>query len=101
VQAIIKIRSAKYQGSEHMGEVTVLTIVLENESEVEFTLENASHYAFQKSLETIVLPPRTKVTLFVKTLKKLKEVEIPFLVKNAVIGVKLHPTWVLNAHVSP
>jgi len=101
VQAIIKIRSAKYQGSAHMGEVTILSIVLENESDVEFILENASPYSFQQSLETVVLPPRSKVTLFVKTLKKLKEVEIPFLVKNAVVGVKLHPTWMLTAHVSP
>ena len=100
VQAIIKIRSAKYQGSERMGEATVLSIVLENESEVEFILENVSHYSFQQSLETVVLSPRTSMTLLVKTLKKLKDVEIPFLVKNAIIGVNQHPTWVLKATVN-
>ena len=78
-----------------------MSIVLENESDVEFILENASPYSFQQSLETVVLPPRSKVTLFVKTLKKLKAVEMPFLVKNAVVGVKLHPTWVLTAQVIP
>ena len=40
------------------------------------------------------------MTLYVKTFKKLKDVEIPFLVKNAVIGINQHPTWVLRATVN-
>src|SRR6267142_4006352 len=56
IQAIIKISSSTYQGSEFMGETSVLSIVLENDSDVEFILENVSHYSFQQSLETVVLP---------------------------------------------
>jgi len=100
VQAILRVRSAKYQGSESMGEASVLSLVLENDSDVEFTLENASHYSFQQSLEAVVLPPHTNMTLNVKTFKKLKDVEIPFLIKNAVIGINQHPTWVLRATVN-
>jgi Ig-like domain len=83
-----------------MGEATILSIVLENNSEVEITLENASQYSFQQSLETVVLPPRSQKTIFVKTLKKLPRIEIPFLVKSAVIGVKKHPTWKLITTVT-
>jgi len=96
---IINVASAKYKGSTHMGETTIMSIVLENNSEVELTLENASTYSFQQSLETIVLPPRTQKTIFVKTLRKLKNIEIPFTVKSAIIGVKKHPTWMLHALV--
>lgn len=100
VQAILKVRSAKYQGSESMGAASVLSLVLENNSDVEFTLENASHYSFQQSLETVVFPPRTSMTLYVKTFKKLKEVEIPFFVRNAVVDINQHPTWVVRATVN-
>ncbi len=97
LQEIIKIQSAKYEGSFRMGEATVLSIILENNSEVEITLENASQYTFQQSLETVVIPPRTQKTIFVKTEKKLKNIEIPFVVKNAIIGVKKHPVWILKS----
>ncbi len=100
LQSIIKIQSARYQGSVNMGEATVMSIVLENNSEVEITLENVSPYSFQQSLETVVLSPRTQTTLHVKTLKKLQRIEIPFQVKSAVIGAKKHPTWKLIATVS-
>lgn len=99
IQSVIKVISANYQGSTHMGEATIMSIVLENNSEVELTLENASAYSFQQSFETIVLPPRTQKTIFVKTLKKLKNIEIPFTVKSAIIGVKKHPVWTLRATV--
>jgi len=100
IQSIINIQSAKYQGSAHMGETTVLTVVLENNSEVEMTLENASPFTFQQSPETIVIPPRSQKTIFVKTIKKLKNIEIPFVVKSAITGVKKHPTWVLRSTIT-
>lgn len=100
LNSIIQVQSAHYRGSVHMGEATIMSIVIENNSEVTLTLENASPYTFQQSLETVVLPPRTQKTIFVKTLKKLPRIEIPFLVKSAVIGVKKHPTWKLIATVT-
>lgn len=99
IHSVIKVASANYRGSTHMGEATIMSIVLENNSEVELTLENASIFSFQQSFETIVLPPRGQKTIFVKTQKKLKSIEIPFTVKSAIIGVKKHPTWILRTTI--
>jgi hypothetical protein len=100
LKSMIKISSARYQGNVKMGEATIMTLVLENNSDVEITLENASQYSFQQSLETVVLPARTQTTIFVKTLKKLQRIEIPFEVKSAVIGPKKHPVLKLVATVT-
>jgi len=66
----------------------VVRIELNNQSNVEFTLENKSPYGLHSDSHILTLKPGSNF-LEVKTLKRLDSLELKFGVMNAIVAPKL------------
>ena len=86
LQASIVVESAKY-----LGEYSVCRVVLKNESDAPFTLDNETDYTFHAHSDLVRIPPHSTVTVDVKTLERLESFELMFEVENAVTAPNTHP----------
>ncbi|MFN7119192.1 MAG: Sb-PDE family phosphodiesterase, partial [Saprospiraceae bacterium] len=90
IQASLVVKKASYQGP-----TSVLDVILENKCDAPFILANESNYTFHADSDVILIKPHSSITIQVKTLNNLKEIELPFTVLNGIIAPKKHPkiTW--------
>lgn len=95
LEACLKIKEAKYQ-----SETSVLNISIENRSDATFILENLTPYTLHQHADILTLEPHDTTKLHVKTLEKLKQLELKFRVLNAVTAPSVHPTVSLDVEVS-
>ncbi len=94
IKECLKVSSAKY-----LEQSTVLELEIENVTSAEFTLQNRSDYTFHGNSDIITLKAGEKTVIEVKTKEKLKSIEIPFEVLNAVHAPNSHPTVSLMGKV--
>ncbi len=81
INASLKITSSKYSGKS-----TVLSVTIENNSDVDFLLKNKSNYSFHKHSDVLTIKSNGTTTLDIKTLEKLGSLTISFEVMNAVMA---------------
>ena len=79
---------------------TVLEVVIDNQSDAEYLLENLSGYTFHGNANLIKVSPQNQTTIHVKTLEIKENVELTFRVLNAVIAPKTNPDITLNVKVN-
>jgi 3',5'-nucleoside bisphosphate phosphatase len=94
LQQSLTIKEAKY-----IRRFDVLSVELENNTSSEFILQNKTGFTLHNSGEIITVKPGEKTIVEVKTLKRLKEITLPFVVLNAVFAPNQHPTITLTATV--
>lgn len=90
--ASLQVVEAKY-----IGKSSVLSIMLQNTSDVDLLLSNKSNYSFHKRAEYIVVKAHSQTEIQVKTLAKLPVIQLPFEVLNGILAPKQHP--VINLQV--
>ena len=87
VNASLHVKSADYQGNS-----TVTSVIIENNSDVDYLLGNESEFTFHAHSDVIQINAHSSITLEVKTINKLEEFELSFTVLNGVIAPNTHPT---------
>jgi len=77
----------------------VLTVVIENKTNAEFTLRNHTDFTFQNSSDIINIKPADKNVLEIKTKQRLKNIKLDFEILNAVHAPNIHPvvSWEIQA----
>lgn len=90
IEASLKIDSAWYADKSN-----VLTVVLKNVSSCEFTLQNRSGYTLHEHSDLVTIKAGEKQTINVKTLNRLRNIDLKFEILNAINAPARHPiiTW--------
>lgn len=92
VEASIKMDTAYYADKSD-----VLTAVIENVTSIEFTLQNRSGFTLHEHSDLVSIKPGQKLTINVKTVKRLADVELKFEVLNAINAPARHPAITFKA----
>ena len=95
LQASVRVEEAVYQDEDE----TILTVVLENVSDADLVLANASDYTFHGNTGVVLLPGHHTATLKVKTLDRLDTVTLAFDVLSAVTAPNTHPRLTIDVAV--
>ncbi len=94
IESSLAVRRAAY-----VGDTSVLSVVIENNSDAEYILENKSAYTFHANADVMTLKPHQETRLDIKTLDRKTAVSLPFEVLNAVTAPNTHPELVLDVNV--
>lgn len=86
LQASIRVQHAEYS-----GDTQVLEVTLENLSDADYILANASDYGFHEDTDVVMLNAHERVTLGVKTLEVMDSITLAFDVLNALTAPNTHP----------
>ena len=84
----------------YIDETTIVTVSIENDSDVEFILENQSPFTFHGNADLITLKPHSTTDIKVKTREKLSSLNLTFSVLNAVTAPARHPSISLEVNVT-
>ena len=88
VEASLIVHKAAYVDKNNS---TVLALTLRNATSVSYTLENTSPYNFYTHTDVVTIPAMKDTTIQVKTIERLKELELTFRALNVVTAPNQHP----------
>jgi predicted metal-dependent phosphoesterase TrpH len=92
VEASLTIDTAYYADKSD-----VLTLVIQNRTSIQFTLQNRSGYTLHEHSDLVAVQPGEKETINVKTVKRLPNVNLKFEALNAINAPNKHPVITLKA----
>jgi hypothetical protein len=95
LEASVVITSASYADENNLLDITIT-----NRSDVDFEMENASDYSFSRNTDLLSLPQHSDTQLTLKTPKRLQTLELPLIVRNALVAPKRSAKLTLSAKVS-
>ena len=95
INASLKVKEAAYIGTSQVMEVKI-----ENVADASFMLRNLTDYTFHDAGDVITVPAHQTITLPVKTLEDLEQLELRFEVLNALSAPKKHPELVLEVKIN-
>jgi hypothetical protein len=84
----------------YTGRTNVVSVSLENKSDMDYILENQKDYLFYDHAGIITVKANTITTLQVKLLKELKSFNLRFSVLNAFTSPNTHPLISLNVYTA-
>lgn len=87
LNASLKVSGAKYQ-----KDTEVVEVLIDNNSDASFALNNKSGYSFMHYGDRIVVPPHAQFALVVKPGKKVPQFSLTFDVENALVAPKTPAT---------
>ena len=93
VEASLIVKEAKYQEagwSQHKKPLTVLNVIVHNNSDAEYILENTSDYQLHNNTDVLVIAANHDTMIQVKTLERKEHINLSFNVLNTVIAPKKH-----------
>ncbi len=94
IEQSVKVVSAAYS-----GKTSVLALTIENNSDVDFIMENNSKYTLHRNTDVFTVKANDLTRLEIKTIEKIENVELNFTVLNAVTAPKTHPKIRLQVKV--
>ncbi len=94
IQQSLSIKRANYP-----GKYDVLSVVIENNSDAEYFLENQSGFTFHSDQDLITIAPHTTKILEIKTKERIETLDIKFKVLNAITAPGVHPEITLEIKV--
>ena len=83
VKENIRFGSPKYPEDK-----TILNVEVTNEGSVPFHMEYLGEFSFHERATVFTIPPKTTITLKIKTEERKNSISLPFRILNAVIGSK-------------
>ena len=87
IEQIIK-DNIQFGPLKYLNNKAILNVDVKNESSVAFQMEYIGNFSFHKRTTFFNIPPKSRISLQVKTRIKKKTVNLPFRILNAVIGPK-------------
>ena len=94
IAASLKIDTAYYAAKSN-----VLTVVIENITHCEFTLQNKSGYTLSEHSDLVTIKAGEKQTINVKTVKQVPTVDLKFEALNAINAPNRHPVITLKVKI--
>ena len=94
IRASLTVTEAAYQ-----GDTQVLSVLIENTSDVAFIVDNQTDYTFHGASDVLIIAPHQTTRLDVKTLEKKSSLTLVFDVLNAVTAPGTHPEVTLEIQV--
>ena len=94
IEASLTVKEARY-----LGDTSVLSVMIENTSDVEYLLDNQTDMTFHAASDVITLEPHHTTRLDVKTLDRKASIALVFEVLNAVTAPNTHPAVTLEVAV--
>jgi len=95
IEASLKIKSIKYPERNDVAAVEI-----ENLSSAEFLLQNKNSYTLHQHADVVTIKPGETLTIRVKTIQRLSNLELKFEVLSAVNAPGRHPVVTLKGTVS-
>ncbi len=92
IEQSVSVTTARY-----MAKTSVLAVTIENDSDVDYIMENRSKYTLHKNASVFTIKANDITRLEIKTIKKIEELEFKLKVLNAVTAPKTHP--VIGLHI--
>lgn len=86
-------------GSSYISGREILQLEISNASSASFILKNTSEYSLHGHTSVFTIPPFENITLEVKTLEVLDEIQFPVKVLSAVIAPEIHPELILETEI--
>jgi hypothetical protein len=99
VQQSLFIRQTQVMES-YNGKSTVISVYIENKSDVDYILENQKDYSFYDHADIVTVKANAITMLQVKPLKELKTFNLRFKVLNALTAPNIHPLISLNVYTT-
>ncbi|MBN1790718.1 MAG: PHP domain-containing protein [Bacteroidales bacterium] len=99
VQQSLFIRQTQVMES-YNGKSTVVSVYIENKSDVDYILENQKDYSFYDHADIVTVKANAVTMLQVKPLKELKTFNLRFKVLNALTAPNTHPLISLNVYTT-
>jgi len=93
IEASLAVKKAKYLSSgwtAHKKPLSILELVIYNNSDAEYILENTSDYLLHNNADIVTLAPHHKTKILVKTLERKQSIKLTFNVLNAIVAPKKH-----------
>ena len=94
VHASLTVTKAAY-----IGDSSVLSVSIENTSDVEYILYNKSGFTFHASSDVLTLEPHHTTRIDVKTIERVPSLSLTFEVLNVVTAPNTHPEITLEISV--
>jgi 3',5'-nucleoside bisphosphate phosphatase len=99
VQQSLYIRQTEVMDS-YSGKSTVVSVFIENKSDVDYILENQKDYSFYDHADIISVKANAITMIQVKPLKELKTFNLRFKVLNALTAPNTHPLISLSVYTT-
>jgi hypothetical protein len=93
------VESLKIKKVEYRGNSTVLAVTIENISDADYILENQSKYLLHSHAAVLTLKAHQTTKIEVRTIDRLDQVELKFMVLNAFTAPKKHPEVKLDINI--
>ncbi|MCF6349107.1 MAG: Sb-PDE family phosphodiesterase [Flavobacteriaceae bacterium] len=93
INASLIVKKAKYlktSWSQHKKPLTILEVIIQNNSDAEYILENTSDYLLHNNADIVTIAPQHKTIILVKTKQQEESINLSFNVLNAVVAPKKH-----------
>ena len=95
LNASMTVSEASYEGNS-----TVLSVHIDNSSDVSYILDNKSDYTFHANGDVVIIEAQKTTHLQVKTIERVESVELQFEVLNAMTAPNTHPTISIDVSVN-
>ena len=102
LESVISMESSGYQEGTQVDikqDTPILNVIIKNNSSAKLQLQNQSAFTFIKNTNLIELPSNSEIKLQIKTIKKLENLQLDFLVLNALITPDKNPLISLMAKI--
>ncbi len=93
IKASMIVKDARYQEanwSGHKKPLTILNVIIQNNSDAEYILENTSDYLLHNNTDILVIPSHHETVIQVKTLVRKESINLSFTILNTVVAPKKH-----------
>ena len=94
LESSLKITSAKY-----LGRSNVLSVEIENLTNIEITLQNKTGYTLHNNADVVVLKAGEKTIVDIKTVERKSDISLNFSVLSAVFAPQKHPDIILKTMI--
>lgn len=93
INASLEVTSAYYDKAtwpEHKTDITILGVVIKNNSDAEYHLKNTSEYHIHNNAGSLVIPPQQDIYIQVRTLNRKDRITMTFDVMNTITRPNEH-----------
>ena len=78
----------KLKSNGYVEETTLLEVKISNLSSASINIEYLGEYTFYKNSKFLSIPPNSSINIQLKTISKLKKINLPFKILNVVTGLR-------------
>jgi len=78
----------KFKSNGYVGETTLLEVEISNLSSAPIDIEYLGEFTFHKNSKFLKIPPNSSINIQIKTISKLKNINLPLKILNVITGIR-------------